>query len=108
MDLDVKDDCDNFLYSYPCHHYVEIGNFKGNWDAVQICQYYIDNSWPIPDHFKQYVKTDYVKCENLKGKYGRYYIGIQTEYFAHFGPGYKYNIPKEILNDPGVKIIYLH
>ena len=91
----------------PCQHDIEIWNFKGRWNAIKICQYYIDNSWPIPSHFKEWSNFCEEKCANVREKYSQYYLGTREKYYAHFGPGYLYNIPKHILDDPSIEIVYL-
>lgn len=106
MELSYSDIC---LQSNPCQHDVEInGKPIGTWGAIKICQFYIDSLWPVPEHFQQYVLYCTVPCspQQYREKYSQYYDKT-SKYEARFGPGYKYNIPNEILYDLSVEIILL-
>jgi hypothetical protein len=50
------------LESYPCQHYVTIGNTEDDspvlMNGLQIYKYCIDNELDVPDHFKQYADFD--------------------------------------------------
>ena len=90
---------------HPCYQSdVEIRNFKGRWNAIQICQYYIDNSWPIPSHFTEWAKFCKEKCKSLRQKYSRYYVGIQEKYYHYARDG---NVPEHILDDSSIEVDYL-
>ena len=50
MELEVSKIC---YQSYPCQHDITINNkFVGKWNAIKICQFYIDSLWPVPIHFR--------------------------------------------------------
>src|SRR5437764_454875 len=53
---------------------VELGDFKERWTGIQVCQYYIDNYWPIPSSF-----TIYISLFNQKSDQNlNYYIYFYT------------------------------
>ena len=91
MDLEIEDTCHFNEYSpqsCPCQHKIKLGAKKETWTGIQICQYYIDNSWPIPDHFKQHISKCEKKCDNLERKYGSYYpYSIRQHLEIHLPPG---------------------
>lgn len=50
------------IETYPCQHRVSIGGVsQGEWDAVEIYEWFLSNGLPVPNHF-QYVKK-YLKDE---------------------------------------------
>jgi hypothetical protein len=90
MDLEIDEECNCFdVYSpYQCQHEIKLGDKKETWSGTQICQYYIDYSWPIPDHFKKHMAQCKKKCDNLEFKYGKYYpFSIRQKLEFHFPPG---------------------